>query len=97
MSADFYCSVAFQTRRLALILTGLYYYVYLVSLGRIKPPEGMEEQWVDPFPLPLKVLALVKWILIVLFQVRTGNQLGKGGKTFSLPTVLLQEQDFVHV
>ncbi|CBJ27545.1 Heat shock protein 40 like protein/ DnaJ domain containing protein [Ectocarpus siliculosus] len=48
---------------------GLWYFVYLVSLGQIKAPEGMEEGWTDPFPLPLRVLALVKWTLLVLFQV----------------------------
>lgn len=41
----------------------------MVSLGQIKPSEGMEEGWTDPFPLPLRVLALVKWTLLVLFQV----------------------------
>ena len=50
-------------------MSGLYYYIYLVSLGEIKAPEGMEEQWTDPFPFPLRVLALVKWVLLVLFQV----------------------------
>lgn len=44
--------------------------MYLVSLGKIKAPEGMEEGWTDPYPLPLRVLALVKWTLLVLFQVR---------------------------
>ena len=43
--------------------------MYLVSLGEIKAPEGMEEGWTDPYPLPLRVLALVKWTLLVLFQV----------------------------
>lgn len=49
--------------------SGLWYFVYLVSLGNIKAPEGMEEGWTDPYPLPLRVLALVKWTLLVLFQV----------------------------
>eukprot|EP00903_Cladosiphon_okamuranus_P020638 g18948.t1 len=48
---------------------GLWYFVYLVSLGKIKAPEGMEEGWTDPYPLPLRVLALVKWTLLVLFQI----------------------------
>lgn len=48
---------------------GLYYYLYLVSLGKMKAPEGMEEQWTDSFPLHMRVLGLVKWILVVLFQI----------------------------
>lgn len=40
-----------------------------MSLGEIKAPEGMEEGWKDPYPLPLRFLALVKWTLLVLFQV----------------------------
>ena len=48
---------------------GLWYFIDLVSMGEIKPPEGVEEGWKDPSPLPLRVLALVKWILLVLFQV----------------------------
>ena len=43
--------------------------MYLVGLGKIKAPEGMEEGWTDPYPLPLRILALVKWVLLVLFQV----------------------------
>lgn len=50
-------------------ITGLWYFIDLVSMGEIKPPEGIEEGWKDPSPLPLRVLALVKWILLVLFQV----------------------------
>lgn len=50
-------------------MSGLYYYLYLVSLGKMKAPEGMEEQWTDSFPLHMRVLGLVKWILVVLFQV----------------------------
>ncbi|CAN0501087.1 unnamed protein product, partial [Laminaria digitata] len=38
-------------------------------MGEIKPPEGIEEGWKDPSPLPLRVMALVKWILLVLFQI----------------------------
>ena len=48
--------------------TGLWCFIDLVSMGEIKPPEGIEEGWKDPCPLPLRVLALVKWILLVLFQ-----------------------------
>ncbi|CAM9586528.1 unnamed protein product [Scytosiphon promiscuus] len=48
---------------------GLWYFVYLVSLGKIEAPEGLEEGWTDPYPLPLRVLALVKWTLLVVFQV----------------------------
>lgn len=54
--------------------------MYLVSLGKIEPPEGMEDGWTDPYPLPLRVLALVKWTLLVLFQVCTRvNSLHVGG------------------
>ena len=54
--------------------------MYLVSLGKIEPPEGMEDGWTDPYPLPLRVLALVKWTLLVLFQVCTCvNSLPVGG------------------
>lgn len=49
--------------------SGLWYFGYLVSLGKVEPPEGAEEGWQDPYPLPLRVLALVKWVLLVLFQV----------------------------
>lgn len=44
--------------------------MYLVSLGKIEPPEGMEDDWKDPFPFPMRVLALFKWVLLILFQAR---------------------------
>ncbi|CAN0472380.1 unnamed protein product, partial [Hapterophycus canaliculatus] len=47
----------------------LWYFAYLVSLGEIKAPEGLEEGWTDPYPLTLRLLALVKFTLLILFQV----------------------------
>lgn len=49
--------------------SGLYYYVYLVSTGPSKPPDGMAEGWTDPDPLSSRLLSLFKWILLVAFQV----------------------------
>lgn len=43
--------------------------MFLVSWGRIKAPSGWQGEWRDPYPTPMRVLALVKWCLLVLFQV----------------------------
>lgn len=62
-----------ETVRYGTNALGLWYFMYLVSLGNIEPPEGMEDDWKDPFPFPMRVLALLKWVLLILFQVRQGR------------------------
>ncbi|CAN0237782.1 unnamed protein product [Scytosiphon promiscuus] len=48
---------------------GLLFFVFLVSWGRIQAPSGWQGgEWRDPYPMPMRVLALVKWMLLVLFQ-----------------------------
>ena len=65
-----------ETKRLA----GLLYFMDLVSLGKIEPPEVMEGDWTDPSPLPMRVLALFKWVLLILFQARQDRYRDRGGK-----------------
>ncbi|CAN0422006.1 unnamed protein product, partial [Ascophyllum nodosum] len=48
---------------------GLWYFLYLVGLGKVNPPEGMEESWTDPYPFPRRIVALIKWVLLIVFQV----------------------------
>lgn len=50
-------------------MPGLLFFVFLVSWGRIKAPLGWQGEWRDPYPMPMRVLGLVKWCLLVLFQV----------------------------
>ncbi|CAN0220283.1 unnamed protein product, partial [Ascophyllum nodosum] len=49
---------------------GLWYFVYPVSLGEINMPEGVEENWTDPYPLPLRTVALVKWAFQIFLTLR---------------------------
>eukprot|EP00752_Nemacystus_decipiens_P012075 g10705.t2 len=48
---------------------GLLFFLFLVSWGRIKAPSGWQGEWRDPYPLSMRLLALVKWCLLVFFQV----------------------------
>lgn len=45
------------------------FFVFLVSWGPIKAPPEWQGEWRDPYPMSMRVLALVKWGLLVLFQV----------------------------
>ncbi|CAN0055900.1 unnamed protein product [Pylaiella littoralis] len=47
---------------------GLFFFGFLVSWGGIKAPPGWQGEWRDPYPMPMRVLALVKWCLLLLFQ-----------------------------
>ena len=75
-------------------LPGLWYLLYLVGLGKSTPPEGMEEGWTDPFPLPLRIFALVKWVLLILFQARSGSM---GGSPRVLISVVQTFEKWVSV
>ncbi|CAM9460898.1 unnamed protein product [Ectocarpus sp. 6 AP-2014] len=48
---------------------GLMFFVFIVSWGPIKAPAEWQGEWRDPYPMSMRVLALVKWGLLVLFQV----------------------------
>eukprot|EP00903_Cladosiphon_okamuranus_P008343 g8026.t1 len=48
---------------------GLLFFVFLVSWGRIKAPSEWQGEWRDPYPMPMRLLALVKWCLLLLVQV----------------------------
>ncbi|CAM9522892.1 unnamed protein product [Chrysoparadoxa australica] len=50
-------------------LLGLYALGYAVSLGKMSPPEGLEDEWEEPSPLIDRVKGLVTFCLFVLFQV----------------------------
>lgn len=50
-------------------IPGLLFFVFLVSWGQIKAPSGWQGEWRDPYPMTMRVLALVEWCLLVLFQV----------------------------
>ena len=75
------------TKRLA----GLWYFMDLVSLGKIEPPEGMEDDWKDPFPLPMRVLALFKCVLLILFQARQDGNRIQGKRGAERPTPHISE------
>jgi len=47
----------------------LYFLGYMVSLGKIHPPEGMEEGWHDPSPLPLRIIAFLSFCVNITQQV----------------------------
>ena len=49
---------------------GVVFFLVLVSWGKLRPPPGWEGEWRDPYPVSLRVLALAKWVLLLLFQVR---------------------------
>eukprot|EP00904_Undaria_pinnatifida_P007088 jgi/Undpi1/3509/HiC_scaffold_16.g06881.m1 len=48
---------------------GVVFFLVLVSWGKLRPPPGWEGEWRDPYPVSLRVLALAKWVLLLLFQV----------------------------
>ncbi|CAM9222207.1 unnamed protein product [Discosporangium mesarthrocarpum] len=48
---------------------GLWFCAYNISLGKNEPPPEMEMEWEDPYPMRQRVLDLVKWILLFVFQI----------------------------
>ena len=50
---------------------GVVFFLVLVSWGKLRAPPGWEGEWRDPYPVSMRVLALAKWVLLLVFQVQT--------------------------
>lgn len=50
---------------------GFLFFAFLVSWGNIPPPPGMEQGWKDPYPVSVRLVELLRWTLLIVFQVRT--------------------------
>jgi hypothetical protein len=56
----------------------LFYHVRLVLMGPIQRPETIpEHDWVDPLPMRKRIVSLLRYILLVLFQILAALKLDR--------------------
>jgi hypothetical protein len=65
----------------------LFYHSRVIGMGPIKRPDHIpEEEWVDPLPMRKRVLAMIRFGLLVMFEVLVACQLDD---LWSLPWIIV--------